>query len=154
MSSLPTKPLVQHHLSRVSPIQLRNFPLRPMADSLCHRSFFSNSQFELQGQHAGMVKSEAVKASLCGCATRTPLKGHYNELRTVHHRMLLRIIEAWCKSPNNRILSHKGAFQRTGCESIEAIERTRSMFWSGALLHIGDHRLPKRFVSGEQENAV
>ena len=27
MSSLLTKPLVQHHLSRVSPIQLRDFPL-------------------------------------------------------------------------------------------------------------------------------
>ena len=27
MSSLLTKPIVQHHLSRVSPIQLRDFPL-------------------------------------------------------------------------------------------------------------------------------
>ena len=27
MSSLLTKPLVQHHLSRVSPIELRDFPL-------------------------------------------------------------------------------------------------------------------------------
>ena len=28
MSSLLTKPLVQHHLSRVSPIQLRDFSLQ------------------------------------------------------------------------------------------------------------------------------
>ena len=27
MSSLLTKPIVRHHLSRVSPIQLRDFPL-------------------------------------------------------------------------------------------------------------------------------
>ena len=30
MSSLLTKPLVQHHLSRVRPIQLRDFPLSPL----------------------------------------------------------------------------------------------------------------------------
>ena len=28
MSSLLTKPLVQHHLSRVRPVQLRDFPLK------------------------------------------------------------------------------------------------------------------------------
>ena len=52
------------------------------------------------------------------CATWTPLKGqhyyHDNKLRTVHHRMmmiimtmmmLLRILEAWRKSLNSRILS-------------------------------------------------
>ena len=103
-----------------------------------------------------MVKSEAVEAVLYGCATWTSLKGHYNELRTAHHRlimiiiMLLRSIEAWCKSPNNRILSYKDAFQRTGCESIEAIERTRRMFWSGALLRMGNRRLPKRVGSGRE----
>ena len=106
-----------------------------------------------------MVKSEAVEVVLYGCATWTPLKGHYSELHSAHHRMMMinimlpRIIEALCKSPNNRILSYKDGFQRTGCEDIEAIERTRSMLWSGALLHVGDHRLPRRVMSGEQENA-
>ena len=82
-----------------------------------------------------------------------PLKGHYAKLRTTHHRMLLRILGDWSKSPNKRILSFKGALQRTECESIETTVRTRRLLWAGALLRLGDHRLPKRVMSGELENA-
>ena len=70
-----------------------------------------------------------------------------------HHRMLLRILGAWCKSPNKRILSYKDALHRTQCESIETTVRTRRLLWAGALLRMGDHRLPKRVMSGELENA-
>ena len=31
--------------------------------------------------------------------------------------------------------------------------RTRGLLWAGALLHMGDHRLCKRIMSGELENA-
>ena len=31
--------------------------------------------------------------------------------------------------------------------------RTRRLLWAGALLRMGDHRLPKRVMSGELENA-
>ena len=41
-----------------------------------------------------MVKSEVVEALLYGCAAWTPLKGDYQKLRAVHHRMLLRIFDA------------------------------------------------------------
>ena len=34
---------------------------------------------------ARMVRSEVVEALLYGCATWTPLKGHYTKLRTTHH---------------------------------------------------------------------
>ena len=44
----------------------------------------------------------------------------------------------------------KGAFERTGCESIETNVRTRRLLWSGALLRMKDHnRLLKRVMSGE-----
>ncbi|CAM9817866.1 unnamed protein product, partial [Ascophyllum nodosum] len=66
--------------------------------------------------------------------------------------MLLRILGAWCKSPNKRILSYKEVLQRTKCESIETTVRTRRLFWAGALLRMGDHRLPKKVMSGELEN--
>ena len=78
---------------------------------------------------------------------------YYAKLRTTHHGMLLQILGAWCKSPNQRILSYKDALQRTQCESIEATVRTRRLLWAGALLRTGDHRLPKRVMSGELENA-
>ena len=81
------------------------------------------------------------------------LKGHYAKLRTTQHRMLLRILGAWCKSPNKRILSYKDALQRTECESIETTVRARRLLWAGALLRMGDHRLVKKFMSGELENA-
>ena len=63
--------------------------------------------------------------------------------------MLLRILGAWCKSPNNRIRSYKGALRRTGYKSIEATVRTRRLLWAGALLRVGDHRLPKRVMPGD-----
>ena len=66
--------------------------------------------------------------------------------------MLLGIRGAWCKSPNNRIISYKNALHRTGCERIETTVRTMRLLWSGSLLRIiGDHRLPMRIMSGELE---
>ena len=82
-----------------------------------------------------------------------PLKGNCAKLRTTHHKMLLRILGAWCKSPNKRILSYKDALQRTECESIETKPCARGVLWAGALLRMGDKRLPKRVMSGELENA-
>ena len=69
------------------------------------------------------------------------------------HRMLLPILGAWCKSPNKRTLSYKDARQRTECESIETAVYTRRLLWAGALVRMGDHRLPKRVMSGELGNA-
>ena len=102
---------------------------------------------------ARMVRSEVVEAILYRCATWTPLKRHYTKHRTTHHRMLLRILGAWCKSPNKRILSYKDTLQQTECESIETTMHMRKLLWAGALLRMGDHRLPKRVMSGELENA-
>ena len=114
------------------------------------RELYDRPKASLLPLKARMVKAEVVEAL---CATWTPLKGHYAKLRTTHHGMLLRILGAWCKSPNKRILSYKDALQRTECESIETTVRTRRLFWAGAVLRMGDDRLPKRVMSGEPENA-
>ena len=73
-----------------------------------------------------------------------------NQVYAPHNNTFL---GAWCKSPNKRILSYKDALHRTQCESIETTVRTRRLLWAGALLRMGDHRLPKRVMSGELENA-
>ena len=67
--------------------------------------------------------------------------------------MLLRILGAWLKSPNNHILSYKEALQRTRCESIETTVKIahEEVVVVGALLRMGDHRLPKRVMPGERE---
>ena len=118
------------------------------------RELYDRPKASLLPLKTRMMRSEVVKTLLYRCATWTPLKGHYTKLRTTHHRMLLRILGAWCKSPNKRILSYKDALQRTECESIETTVPTRKLLWSGALLRMSDHRLPKRVMSGELENAV
>ena len=41
-----------------------------------------------------MVKAKAFEALLYGCSTWTLCQEHYSKLRTVHHRVLLRIIGA------------------------------------------------------------
>ena len=104
------------------------------------RELYDRPKVSLLPLKARMARSEVVRALLYGCATWTPLKGHYAKLRTTHHRMLLQILGAWCKSPNKRILSYKDALQRTKCESIETTTRTRRLLWVGALLRMGDQR--------------
>ena len=60
---------------------------------------------------AGLVKSDVVvEGLLCGCASWALLKIHYNKLRTAHHRMLLRIVEDWCRPRDDRILSYHKTF--------------------------------------------
>ena len=83
------------------------------------RELYDRPKASLLPLKARMVRSEVVEALLYGCVTWTPLKCHYAKLRTTRHRMLLRILGAWRKSPNKRILSYKDALQRTKCESIE-----------------------------------
>ena len=98
------------------------------------RELYDRPKASLPPLKARMVRSEVVEALLYGCATWTPLKGHYTKLRTTHRKMMLRILGAWRKSPNKRILSYKDALQRTEYESIETTMRTRRLLWSGALL--------------------
>ena len=117
------------------------------------RELYDRPKTSLLHLEARIVRSEVVEALLYRCATWTTLKGHYAKLRTTHHRMLLRILGARCKSPNKRIFSYKDALQRTECERIKTTVRTRRLLWAGAPLRMGDHRLPKRVKSGEPENA-
>ena len=83
------------------------------------REMYDRPKASLLPREARMVRSKIGEALLYGCATWTTLKSHYTKLRTTHHRMLLRILGAWGKSPDKRILSYKDAHQRTACESIE-----------------------------------
>ena len=105
------------------------------------RELYDRPKASLLPLKVRIVRSEVVEALLYGCATWTPLEGHYTKLRTTHHRMVLWILGAWCKSSNKCIISYKDALQRTECESIEAAVRTRSLLRSRVLMcsgHISD----------------
>ena len=62
-----------------------------------------------------MVKAEAIEALLYGCSTWTLRQKHSAKLRTVHHRVLLRIIGAQRKIPDHLMTSYNRAFEITRC---------------------------------------
>ena len=101
-----------------------------------------------------MVKAEAFKALLYGCSTWTLRQEHYTKTRTVHYRVLLRIIGAQRKTPDHRITSYNCALEITRCESIETTLRTRRPLWAGTLLRMSGGRLSKRLMFGNLEGAV
>ena len=101
-----------------------------------------------------MVKAEAIEALLYGCSTWTLRQEHYAKIRTVHHRILLRIIGAQRKRPDHRMASYNRALEITRCESIETTLRTRRLLWAGMLLRMTGGRLPKRIMFGNLEGAV
>ena len=53
-----------------------------------------------------MVRSEKTEGLLYGCRSWTLGHEHYAKLRTVHHRVLLRIIGAQRKTPDHRMTSY------------------------------------------------
>ena len=102
-----------------------------------------------------MVKAEAIEALLYGCnSTWTLRQEHYAKLRTVHHRVLLRIIGVQRKRPDHRMTSYNRALEITRCQSIETMLRTRRLLWAGTLLRMSGGRLPKRIMFGNLEGAV
>ena len=63
-----------------------------------------------------IVKADAIEALLYGCSTWTLRQEHYAKLRTVHHRVLLRIIGAQRKRPDHRMTSYNPSLGITRCE--------------------------------------
>ena len=74
-----------------------------------------------------MVKAEAVETLQYGCSTWTLRQESYSKLRTIHHRVLLRIIEAQGKRSDQRMTSWDRALETTRCESIETTLRTKRL---------------------------
>ena len=101
-----------------------------------------------------MVKAEAVEALLYGCVTWTTRQEHYRKLRTVHHRVLLRIIEARRRRSDHRVLLYNRALELTGCESIEATLRARKLLSAGSLICMNDGQLPMRVMFGKIMDGV
>ena len=83
-----------------------------------------------------------------------PPPGTLRQLRTVHPRVLLRIIGAQRKIPDHRMTSYNRALEITRCESIETTLRTRRLLWVGTLLRMSGGRLPKQIMFGNLEGAV
>ena len=90
-----------------------------------------------------MVKAEAIEALLYECRTWTLRQEHYAKLRTVHHRILLRIIGAQRKRSDHRMTSYNRTLKITRCESFETTLRTGRLLWAGMLVRMSGGHLPK-----------
>ena len=102
-----------------------------------------------------MVKAEAIEALLYEFSTWTPRQEHYAKRRTVHHRVLLRIIiRAERKRSDHRMTSYNRVIEIIRCESIETTWRTRRLLWAAALIRMSGGRLPNRVMFGNLEGAV
>ena len=96
-----------------------------------------------------LFKAEVMEAMLYGCATWTMRSQDFRSLRTVHHKLLLRIIGFRRKDRiGYKPLSYREVLERTGSARIETTIRKRQLGFAGALVRQGDSRLSKRVMFG------
>ena len=92
-----------------------------------------------------MLKAEVIEILLYGFVTWTLGADHFGKLRTVHHRVLLRVIDFQRRQrADNTTLSFAKALKNTRCESIETTIRKRRFFSAGAVARQRKGRLPSR----------
>ena len=74
-----------------------------------------------------MLEAEVMEALLYGCVTWTLGKGHFAELRTAHHRFLLRIIGIGFqrRQRTDHVMSYAKALKKAQCESVQTTIRKR-----------------------------
>ena len=130
----------------------REINFRSRAASACVRRY-GPELFDRPGApfrlKARLLQAEAMEALLYGCMTWAPRRDHYRLLRTIHHRLLLRVIGYQRKQGTYRQLSYAQALKRVGCQSVEATVRQRRLLFAGAVARQPDGRLPKRLMFGE-----
>ena len=90
---------------------------------------------------ARLLKADAMEALLYGCMTWAPRNAHYRQLRTTHHKLLLRVIGYRRVRGTHRKMSYAKALKKTGSRSVEATIRQRRLLFARALARQGDKRL-------------
>ena len=80
-----------------------------------------------------MLKAEVMETLLYGCITWTPGKEHFAELRTAHHRFLLRIIGFHRRQRTDHLMSYTKALKKAQCDSVETTIRKRRLLFAGVV---------------------
>ena len=104
-----------------------------------------------RGTHLNAMKRFCIcmEALLYGCMTWASRNAHYRQLRTTHHKLLLRVIGYHRVHGTYRKMSNAKALKKTGSQSLEATIRQRRLLFAGALARQDDKRLTKRLLSAE-----
>ena len=95
-----------------------------------------------------MLKAGATEAPLYGCSTWTLHQEHGFKPRTVHHRVLLRLIGERRKRPDYQITSNTRALEITRCEGNETTLLMITLSWAAVLIRTSGGRLPNKSCSG------
>ena len=95
-----------------------------------------------------MLKAEVMETLLYGCVTWTLDKEHFAELRTAHHRFLLRIIGFQRRQRTDHFMSYGKALKKAQCESFETTTRKRRLLFAGAVQRTHSERLNCRVMFG------
>ena len=81
----------------------------------------------------------------------------YNSRQLIMVEFYLHFLSAACRGQNllyyGLTRSNSRLPQKNRMRGIETNTSTKRLLWSRALLRMGDHRLPKRGMSGELDNA-
>ena len=88
-----------------------------------------------------MLKTEAMETLLYRCVTWTLGKEHFAELRTAHHRFLLRIIGFLRRQPTDDLMSYARTLNKAQCESVETTIRKRRLLFAGDVQRTNNERL-------------
>ena len=88
-----------------------------------------------------MLKTEAMETLLYRCVTWTLGKVHFAELRTAHHRFLLRIIGFLRRQPTDDLMSYARTLNKAQCESVETTIRKRRLLFAGDVQRTNNERL-------------
>ena len=94
-----------------------------------------------------MLKAGATEAPLYGCNTWTLHQEHGFKPRTVHHRVLLRLIGERRKRPDYQNTSNTRALEITWCGGNETTLLTITLSWAAVLIRVSGGRLPNKSCS-------
>ena len=75
-------------------------------------------------------------------------KEHFAELRTVHHRFLLRIIDFQRRNRTDHLVSYAKALKEAQCEGVQTTIRKWRLLFAGAVQWANNERLTRPVMFG------
>ena len=95
-----------------------------------------------------MLKAGVMEVLLYGCVTWTHGMEHFAELRTAHHRFLLRIIGFQRRERTDHLMPCAKAIKKAQWERVQMTIRKRRLFFAGAVQRTNNARLNLRVMFG------
>ena len=94
-----------------------------------------------------MLNAELMETLLCGFVSWTPGKEHCAELRTAHHKLLLRITGFQRRQRTDNLMYAKTPKQAQ-CKRVDASIRKQRLLFAGGVQRTTNRRLTRRVMFG------